>query len=95
MEKNELIATLQNHYDDKAPIEVNDEQWTLADLFARQWLNNGWDGFGMVNVEEMYNLLCEHSEMLVEENMISERGFNDFGFPLWEDFDFGHAKGEE
>jgi hypothetical protein len=49
----------------------------------------------MVNVEEMYNLLCEHSEMLVEENMISERGFNDFGFPLWEDFDFGHAKGEE
>ena len=95
MEKNELIATLQNHYDDEAPIEVNDEQWTLADLFARQWLNNGWDGFGMVNVEEMYNLLCEHSEMLVEENMISERGFNNFGFPLWEDFGFGHAKGEE
>ena len=91
MEKNELIETLRSNYDDEAPIEVNDEQWTLADLFARQWLNNGWDGYGMVNVEEMYNLLCEHSEMLVEENMISERGYNNFGFPLWEDFDFDQA----
>ena len=44
MNKEELIETLQSNYDDDAPIEVNDKHWTLADLFARQWLNNGWDG---------------------------------------------------
>ena len=53
MDKQELIETLQTNYDDDAPIEVNDESWTLADLFARQWLNNGGDGFGMVNVKKM------------------------------------------
>ena len=40
MDRDELIATLQSNYDDDAPIEVNGEYWTLADLFIRQWLNN-------------------------------------------------------
>ena len=65
MEVEEIIATLQMNYDDEAPIEVNDELWTLADLFARQLLNNGGDGFGMVNVQAMYDLLCENKQLLL------------------------------
>lgn len=96
MNKEELIETLQSNYDDDAPIEVNDKHWTLADLFARQWLNNGWDGFGMVNVEQMYNLLCEHKQLLIDNDMISEAAQNNSGYPLWDgyNFDFWH-RGDE
>lgn len=90
MNKEDLIAELKSNYDDAddAPIEVNDELWTLADLFVRQWLNNGCDGYGMENVEEMYVLLCECKELLIEENMISESAKNNFNFPLWDDYNF-------
>jgi hypothetical protein len=88
MNKEELIETLQSNYDDDAPIEVNDRHWTLADLFARQWLNNACDGFGMVNVEQMYNLLCEHKQLLIDNSMISKVARGNSGYPLWEGYDF-------
>ncbi|MEK9697958.1 MAG: hypothetical protein VW270_19475 [Candidatus Poseidoniales archaeon] len=96
MNKEQLIETLQSNYNDKAPIEVNDKHWTLADLFARQWLNNGWDGFGMVNVKQMYNLLCENKQLLIDNNMINEVAWNNSGYPLWDGYDFDfHYKGDE
>jgi len=88
MNKEELIKTLQSNYDDEAPIEVNDEQWTLADLFARQYLNNACDGFYMTDVKAMYVLLCENKELLLDNNMISESARNNSGYPLWDNFDF-------
>jgi|TARA_B100001094_G_C18071017_1_gene740010 hypothetical protein len=84
----ELIVTLQSNYDDDAPIEVNGEYWTLADLFIRQWLNNKCDGFGMNNVEAMFNLLSKHKQLLIDNNMLSKDGRNNSGFPLWNDYEF-------
>ena len=94
LNKDELIAKLQSNYDDDAPIEVNDEHWTLADLFIRQWLNNGWDGFGMVNVESMFDLLSKHRQLLIDNNMLSKDGYNNSGFPLWKNYNFD-SRGEE
>ena len=96
MDKKELIETLQSNYDeDDAPIEVSDDWWTLAELFARQWLNNGGDGFGMVNVRKMYNLLCENKQLLIDNDMISKEGRNNSGYPLWNEYAFDFYYGEE
>ena len=96
MNKGQLIETLQSNYDDEAPIEVNDELWTLADLFARQWLNNGGDGFGMVNVREMYDLLCENKQLLLDNNMVSKKAENNSDYPLWDNYDFDfYYEGDE
>ena len=88
MKIEEIIATLAMNYDDEAPIEVNDKLWTLADLFARQLLNNGGDGFGMVNVREMYDLLCENKQLLLDNNMINKEADNNSGYPLWDNYEF-------
>jgi hypothetical protein len=76
---------------------VNDENWTIADLFIRQWLNNGGNGFGMRDVRNMYMFLCEHKEELIEYELINKDGFNNSGFPLWKnyEFDFDHMKQPE
>ncbi len=89
MNKEELIKTLQSNYDDEAPIEVNDEEWTLADLFAIQHLDDyGFFTNSMTNVEKMYALLCENKELLLDNNMISEMGVCWAGHTLWNNFDF-------
>ena len=98
MDRDELIAILQSNYDDDAPIHVNRKKWTLADLFIRQELNNGCDGFGMVNVRKMFNLLSKHKQLLIDNDMLSKDGYNNSGFPLWKNHDFDtwiFAQGEE
>lgn len=95
MNKDELIARLQRNYDDpEHAIEVNDEVWTLADLFIRQWLNNGCNGFGMVKVKSMFDLLSKHKQLLIDNNMLSKDGYNNIGFPLWKNYNFD-SRGEE
>ena len=95
LNKDELIEKLQRNYQaGEHSIEVNDEVWTLADLFIRQWLNNGWDGFGMVNVESMFDLLSKHRQLLIDNNMLSKDGYNKSGFPLWKNYNFD-SRGEE
>ena len=95
MNRNELIAKLQkNHAADGIPIEVNDEYWTLADLFIRQWLNNGCNGFEMVNVKKMFNLLSKHKQLLIDNNMLSKDGYNNSGFPLWKNYNFNEGEEE-
>tara|TARA_R100000234_G_scaffold24197_2_gene13898 strand:+ start:4682 stop:4966 length:285 start_codon:yes stop_codon:yes gene_type:complete len=86
--KEEIIETLEANYEDEAPIYVNDEKWTLADLFIRQWLNNGWDGFGMINVKEMFEFLSKHKQVLIQHGMLTKDGYNNFGFPLWKNYNF-------
>jgi hypothetical protein len=88
MNKEKLIQKLQSNFDGIAPIEVNEEEWTLADLFIRQLLNNGGDGFDMIKVRQMYKLLCRHKQLLIDNNMVSEKAWNNSGYPLWEDYDF-------
>ena len=100
MDRNKLIAILQSNYTgklvdgDDVPIEVNDEYWTLADLFIRQWLNNGCNGFEMVNVRKMFNLLSKHKQLLIDNNMLSKNGRNNMGFPLWENYNFNEGEEE-
>jgi len=90
MDKQELIEILKENIDEPLDIHVyvNDESWTIADLFIRQELNNGCDGFGMVNVREMFELLTEHKGLLIENNMLSVEGWNNMGFSLWKEYDF-------
>ena len=93
MDRDELIAILQSNYDDdEAPIHTNEMWWTLADLFIRQELNNGWDGFGMENVRKMFNLLSKHKQLLIDNDMLSKDGYDNSGFLLWKNYNFN---GEE
>lgn len=73
---------------------VNDEEWTLVELFVRQYLNNGIDGFGMFNVEECFDYIMDNIDFIIEQDMISETGWNSSGQELWsnyrpEDVDLG------
>ncbi len=90
----EIEATLAPCYAnmDKATLEAvprvaeeNATRWTVADLFIRQWLNNGCDGFGMINVEEMFEYLVSKRDVLVEKRLISEGGL----FPSHKKLIFG------
>jgi hypothetical protein len=94
--KKEIIDELISNCDEETQVEmrhekyhiVNDDSWTIADLFIRQWLNNGWDGFGMENVRKMYEYLCANKTELIEYNLVSPHGRNNSGFPLWNDYEF-------
>jgi hypothetical protein len=90
MNKQELVELMSENIklDPTTPITTNDDYWTMADLFIRQWLNNGSDGFDMVNVEYVYKVLKEQKDLLISENMVSKNGFNNSGFPLWNDHNF-------
>ena len=94
MEKKEIIKKLLKYFDDKNEFSkeiyhtVNDEKYTLADLVIRQYLNNGGNGFGMVNVENNYFWLKEIKDDLIKHNLVSESAKNNFGFPLWENYNF-------
>lgn len=65
---------------------VSDNQWTLVELFVRQYLSNGSDGFLMVNVEESFDYIMDNIDFIIEQDMISERGFNKSGNELWTDY---------
>jgi len=58
-------------------------KWTIADLFIRQRLNNGCDGFGMWNVWRVYKFLCLNKQVLIKHKMVSEKACNNSGYPLW------------
>ena len=92
MSKEKIIAYLVSNsegYDDPKFHSVNRENWTIADLFVRQYLNNGSDGFGMENVAKVYEYLVKHKEELMEYDLLSKEGTNNFGFTLWNDYDIG------
>ena len=87
--KEEIIKYLLSNsegYDDPKFHSVNRENWTIADLFIRQHFNNGCDGFGMKNVAKVYDYLVEHKKELIEYNLLSRDGRNNFGFPLWTNY---------
>ena len=61
----------------------NSRKWTIADLYIRQKLNNGCDGFGMKNVWRVYKFLCLNKQVLIKHKMVSEKAWNNSGYPLW------------
>ena len=88
----ELVALMRRHADKEYHgdewLKVNDEKWTLADLYIRQWLNNGCDGFGMTHVGDIYDVLVEHKDLLIANDMVSKDARNNSGFPLWNDYNY-------
>jgi len=94
MNKKEIINRLLESFTDKKeyskPVyhSVNDRKYTLADLIIRQWKNNGQDGFDMVNVKNTYYWLKEIKDDLIKHNLVSESAMNNFGFTLWDNYDF-------
>ena len=88
----QLQASLLSYFDDKEEYSkenylfVNNDYYTLADLIARQYINNGCDGFGMVKVHEAYRFVVNNLEHLKTHNMISETATNNFGITLWENW---------
>jgi hypothetical protein len=93
MNKEQLINLMTENldkdtYKDLPPILENNESWTIADLFIRQFLNNGDNGFGLESVSYIYGVLLAHKDLLISEKIISKNGFNNFGFELWTDYNF-------
>ena len=93
LNKEQLVMVMTDNldkdtYKDLPPILENDDAWTIADLFIRQLLNNGDNGFGLNNVEFVYSLLLKHKDLLVREKMVSKNGKNNSGFELWTDYNF-------
>ena len=83
-----LLSNSADYLNDGIYYKVNEDTWTLSDLFIRQYLNNLVDGFGMVNVMEVYQYLCKHKDLLIEYNMVSKDGWNNSGLTLWENYNF-------
>lgn len=94
--KEEILAFLQENYtsDDEPALTVEEgeaaQQWTLAALFVRRWLNDADDApnWGLTNVKQVYTYLCENKDAVVENGLIEKEGNNNFGFALWSDYDF-------
>ena len=66
----------------------NKDKWSLADLFIRQYLNNRCDGFGLYNVNDVYNYLVKHKKELIANHMVSRAGRNNCGYTLWKNYEY-------
>lgn len=68
--------------------------WTPCDLIAREELNNGGGsargflGITPSDCHKCYNYMKEHKEYLVDNNLISEKAWNNSGYPLWHSHNF-------
>lgn len=84
---NEKMVTVEecNKYD----------KWTPTDLIMREYYNNGGGsakgflGITPKRCEEAFDYIQEHKQELVQKRYINEKGYNNFGFPLWTNYDLG------
>ena len=79
---------MQDNIDHDAPLQPTDDKRSLADLYIRQRLNNGSDGFGMENVAYVYKMLKDNKQLLLDNGMISKTWINNSGFWLRDNYDF-------
>lgn len=90
--KKELHDTLLSYFDNEQEYQkdiystVNDDYYTLADMIARQYINNNCDGFDMFNIYEAYCYVIDNLDDLKAHNMISETASNNSGFTLWKNW---------
>ena len=86
-----------NEYEKGAiSVEVCDtlKRWTPCDLILREYLNNGGGsakgflGITPGECRKCYEYIKENKEEFISKNMISKNGKNNFGFPLWENYNF-------
>ena len=98
VEKQKIVNVLKDNYDGELTpnlLNINDKSWTIAELFIRQYLNNMCDGFGMKNVEEMYEYLYENKEKLIKYNLLSKKGTNSSGYSLWYNYELSPPNTEQ
>lgn len=93
------IKTIMNHnnYEESmlcvAECEAADK-WTPCDLIAREERNNGSGsakGFlGIMPSEnrKCYEYMRENKDYLIANNLVSEKAWNNFGCPLWSNWNF-------
>ena len=90
------LNTIMEHNDygeSRTVTECNNiERWSPVDLILREYLNNGGGsapgflGISRRECIECYDYIMEHLEELISADMISERGWNNSGFPLWTNY---------
>ena len=73
-------------------VREGDKRLTVAQLFIKQFLNNGCDGFGLRSVKTMYKLLCKNRDVVIKTNMIGPDLSNNAGYPLFSNYQFTHLK---
>lgn len=67
-------------------------RWTPIDLICREYLNNGGGsakGFlGLTRGEcvKAYNYIRENKKFFIDEDWLSQNGYNNFGFTLWHNY---------
>ena len=67
--------------------------WTPVDLIIREKYNNGCSsamgflGLTPKQCEESYCYIRDNQTMLKEMGMYNEKGHNNFGFPLWKNWE--------
>lgn len=71
-----------------------EKKWSPCDLIAREYLNNGGGsaqgflGIGTQVCINAYKYMCAHKQELIEQDLISKKAWNNWGFPLWNDYNF-------
>ena len=89
--KNEIIEYLLKFCDKELGKDIyhniNNENWTIVDLFIRKYLNIN-DGFKFTNIENIFNYLLKIKKELIDLNLLSKESYDNFGFILWENYNF-------
>lgn len=74
--------------------EVNEFKWTPTDLVLREMLNNGGGsskgflGIMPKTCKKLYDYIVDNKQEFINLNWVNKDGYNNFGFPLWKDYDF-------
>ena len=98
--ENEIIETILSNCEEdlyeyrKDDVRATDKEWSLADLFVRQWFVYGGDGSDMINVKDTYDYLVKHKSLLIEYKLISEEGDDNYGQPLWDKYEIDYVRPE-
>lgn len=68
------------------------QKWTPTDLILREYYNNGGGsskgflGITCAQCIKCFDYIKENQKMLQEMDFYSEKGFNNWGFPLWNNY---------
>ena len=95
----QILKRVMKHNDYKSgcvKVEQCDKigRWTPCDLIIREHLNNGdgsAEGFLGITPNEnnlAYEYIRGNKDYFIKQNMVNKDGYNNFGFPLWNDYDF-------
>ena len=82
--------------EDMITVKVCDDKgkWTPCDLIIREELNNGGGsakgflGLTTADCHKCYHFLVENKELAKEMDLVSEKGINNFGFLLWNNWSY-------